>query len=150
MFKILQAKLQPYMYREIQMYKLGLEKTEEPEIKLPHPLYHKKARELQEKTSTSPPLIMLKPWTMWIRTNCGKFLKRRKYQTTWPAFWETCRQDKKQWIEVDMEQKTGSKLEKEHIKAVYCHSVYYLTWRIHHVKCHSGWIISWNQDFQEK
>ena len=39
----------------------------------------------------------------------------------WPASWEICMQVKKQQLEVDMEQKTGSKLGKEYVKAVYCH-----------------------------
>ena len=42
-------------------------------------------------------------------TNCGKFFKRWDYQTTWPAFWKTCVQVKKQQLELDMEQQTGSK-----------------------------------------
>ena len=42
-------------------------------------------------------------------------------------------QVKKQQLEMDMEQRTGSKLGKEHIKAVYCHPAY-LTY-MHHVKC---------------
>ena len=55
-----------------------------------------------------------------------KFLKRwkiLKYQTTLPS-WEICMQDKKQQLELDMEQQTGSKLEKEYIKAVHCHPAY--------------------------
>ena len=44
------------------------------------------------------------------------------YQTTLPVSWETCMQDKKQQLEPDMEQWTGSKLGKEYVKAVYCHS----------------------------
>ena len=67
---------------------------------------------------------MPKPLTMWITTNCGKYLKRWEYQTTWPASWETCIQVKKQQLELDVEQQTGSKLGKEYIKAVYCHPVY--------------------------
>jgi len=47
---------------------------------------------------------------VWITTNCGIFLMRWKYQATLPAFWETCMQDKKQQLEPDMEQWTGSKL----------------------------------------
>ena len=54
----------------------------------------------------------------------GKFWKRWEYQTTWPASWETCMQVRKQQLELDTEQQTGSKEEKEHVKAVYCHSVY--------------------------
>ena len=61
---------------------------------------------------------------MWITTNCGKFFKRWGYQTTLPASWETCLQAKKQQLELDMEQRTGFKLGKEHIKAVYCHLAY--------------------------
>ena len=41
-----------------------------------------------------------------------------------PASWETCIQVKKQQLEPDMEQRTGSKLGKEYVKAVYCHSAY--------------------------
>ena len=46
---------------------------------------------------------------VWITTNCGKFLKRWEYQTTWPASWEICMQVRKQQLELDMEQQTGSK-----------------------------------------
>ena len=45
-------------------------------------------------------------------------------QTTWPASWEICIQVKKQQLELDMEQQTGSKSGKEYIKAVYCHHAY--------------------------
>ena len=54
-------------------------------------------------------LTMPKPLTIWITINCGKFLKRWEYQTTWPAFWEICMQVRKQQLELDMEQQTGSK-----------------------------------------
>ena len=53
-----------------------------------------------------------------------KILKRWEYETTLPASWEICMQIKKQQLELDMEPRTGSKLEKEYIKAVYCHSAY--------------------------
>ena len=53
-----------------------------------------------------------------------KFLKRWEYQTTWPASWEISMQAKKQKLESDMEQWTGSKLEKEYVKVVYCHPTY--------------------------
>ena len=67
---------------------------------------------------------MLKPLTVWITTNFGKFFKTWEYQTTWPASWEICMQVKKQQLESDMEQETGSKLGKEYIMAVYCHPAY--------------------------
>ena len=57
-------------------------------------------------------------------TDCGKLLKKWEYQTTLPASWETCIWAKKQQLEPDMEQPTGSKLGKEYIKTVYCHLAY--------------------------
>ena len=61
---------------------------------------------------------MLNPLTVWITTTHGKILKTWEYQITSPASLETCIQVKKQQLELDMEQKTGSKLGKEYIKAV--------------------------------
>ena len=81
-------------------------------------------QESSRKTSTSVSLTTPKPLTVWKTTKCGKFLKRWEYQTTFPASWEICMQVKKQQLEPDMEQWTGSKLGKEYIKAVYCHPAY--------------------------
>ena len=67
---------------------------------------------------------MPKPLTVWITTNCDKFLNRWENQITLPASWEICMQVKKQQFEPDMEQQTGSKLGKEYIKAVYCYPAY--------------------------
>ena len=69
-------------------------------------------------------MTMPMPLTVWITINCGKFQKRWEYQTTWPASWEIYVQVKKQQLELDMEQQTGSKSEKEYVKAVYCHPAY--------------------------
>ena len=77
---------------------------------------------LYSSISTSALLTKPKPLTVWMTTNCGKFLKRWEYQTTLPASWEICMQVKK--LELDMEQQTGSKLGKEYVKAVYCHPAY--------------------------
>ena len=98
------------------------EKAEEPEIKLPISIGSLKKQEISRKTSTSALLAMPKPLTVWITTNCGKFFKRWEYQTTLPASREICMQVKKQQLELDVEQQTGSKSGKEYIKAVYCHS----------------------------
>ena len=76
------------------------------------------------KTSTSASLTMLKPLTVWITTDCEKFLKRLENPATWPASWETCMQDKKGQLVLAVEQWTGSKLGKESIKAVCCHPAY--------------------------
>ena len=68
----------------------------------------KKAREFQKNIYfcflTAPKLL-----TVWITINCGKFWNRWEYQTTWPASWETYMQVRKQHLELDMEQQTGSK-----------------------------------------
>ena len=107
-----------------QMYKLDLKKAEELENKLPTFVGSQKKQENCRKTSTSVSLTTLKPLTVWITTNCGKFLKRHEYQTTLPASWETCMQVKQQQVELDMKHQTGSKLGKEYVKAVYCHPAY--------------------------
>jgi len=91
-----------------QMFKLVLEKAEEPEIKLPTSAGSWKKEESSRKT-ISALLTMSKPLTVWITINCGKFWKRWEYQTTWPASWETYMQVRKQQLELDMEQQTGSK-----------------------------------------
>ena len=93
----------------IQMFKVVLEKAEESEIKLPTSGRSSKSQESSRKTSISSLLTMPKPLTVWITINCGKFRKRCKYQTTWPASRETYMQVKKQQLELDMEQQTGSK-----------------------------------------
>ena len=88
-----------------------------------HLLDHRKSKGIPEKH-----LLLFywlcQPLTVWITTNCGKFWKRWEYQTTWPGSWEICMQVRKQQLELDMEQQTGSKLGKEYIKAVYRHPTY--------------------------
>ena len=106
------------------MFKLILEKAEELEIKLPTPAGSLKKQESSRKASTSALLTMPKPLTVWITINCGKFWKRWEYQTTWSASWEICMQVKKQQLELDMEQQTGSKSGKEYVKSVYFHPAY--------------------------
>ena len=102
-----------------QMFKLVLEMAEEPETKLPTSVGSSKKHESSRKISTSALLATPKPFTVWITTKYGKFLKRWEYQTTWPASWEICMQVKKQQLELDMEQQTGCKLGKEYAKVAY-------------------------------
>ena len=81
MLKILQARLQQYVNCKLtEMFKLYLENTEESEIKLPTSVGSSKKQESSRKTFAL--LAMPKPFTVWITTNCGKFLKKWKYQTT--------------------------------------------------------------------
>ena len=109
MLKILQARLQQYMNMNFQMFQLDLENVEEPEIKLPIFAGSSKKQESSRKTSISALLTMSKTWILWITINWGKFWKRREYQTTWPASSETYMQVRKQDLELDKEQQTGSK-----------------------------------------
>ena len=64
------------------MYKLGFEEAEEPEIKFTGS-WRKQGN--SKKTATYASLTMLKTLTVWVTTNCGKFLKRWEYQTTLPV-----------------------------------------------------------------
>ena len=73
MLKILQARLQQYMNRELSDVQAGFKKAEEPEIKLPTSVGTLKKQESSRKASTSALLTMPKPLTVWITTNCGKF-----------------------------------------------------------------------------
>ena len=68
-----------------QMFKLVLEKAEEPEIKLPTSTGSSEKQEGSRKASISALLTMPKPLTVWITINCRKFFKRWEYQATWPA-----------------------------------------------------------------
>ena len=90
--KILQARLQYTWTMNFQMFKLDLEKTEEPEIKLPISTGSSKKQESYRKTSTFALLTTPKPLTVWITKNCGKFWKRWEYQTTLSSSWEICMQ----------------------------------------------------------
>ena len=73
MLKILQARLQQYVNHELPDIQAGLEKAEEPEIKLPTSAGSLKKQENSRKTSISALLTMPKPLTVWITRNCGKF-----------------------------------------------------------------------------
>ena len=108
MLKILQAKLCNMWTVNFQMFKLDLEKVEEPEVKLPTSVASSKKQESSRKAPTVALLTTPKPLTVWITTSCGKF-KRWEYQTTSPASWEICMQFRKQQLELDMKQQTGSK-----------------------------------------
>ena len=75
MLKFLHDRLQKHVNGELQMYKLDLEKAEEPKIKLPTFVGSWRKPESSRKTSASASLNMLKPLTVWVTTDCGKILK---------------------------------------------------------------------------
>ena len=83
MLKILQARLQQYMNRELPDVQAGFRKGKGTRDQIANICWIiKKAREFQKKTSISALLTMLKPLTVWSTINCGKFFKRWEYQTT--------------------------------------------------------------------
>ena len=86
MLKILQAMFQQYVNHELPDVQAGFRKGRGTRDQIANIRWIiEKAREFQKKTSTSPLLTMPKPLTVWITTDCRKFLKRWDYQTTLPA-----------------------------------------------------------------
>ena len=109
MLKILQARLQHYMNHELPDVQAGFRKSRGIRNQITNICWIiEKSREFQKNIYFCF-LTMPKALTMWITINCGKFWKRWEYQTTLPASWEICMQVKKQQLELDMEQQTGSK-----------------------------------------
>ena len=97
------------------MFKLHLEKAEEPEIKLITFAGSSKKQENSRKTSTSGSLTTLKPLTVGIITNYVKLLKRWEYQTIWSPSLETCA-GQEATVRTYMEQRIDLKLGKEYVK----------------------------------
>ena len=102
--QILQARLQQYVNWELPDVQAGFRKGRGTRDQVANICWIIK-QENSRKTSTSALLTMPKPLTVWITTNCGKFLKKWEYQTTLPASWDICMQVKKQQFELDMEKK---------------------------------------------
>ena len=100
MLKILQARLQQYMSRELPDVQAGFRKGRGARDQIANIHWSSKKQKSFRKTSTSALQTMPKPLTVWITTNCRKFFKRWKYQTSWPAFWETCMQVRRQQLEL--------------------------------------------------
>ena len=109
MLKILQARLQQYVNRELPDVQAGFRKGRGTRDQIASICWiMEKATEFQKNIYFCF-IDYAKALTAWITTNCGKFWKRWEYQTTWPASWETYIQVRKQQLELDMEQQTGSK-----------------------------------------
>ena len=122
--KILQASLQQDMNWELPGVQAGFQRDRgtRDQITNIHWIIEK-AKEFQ-KNMYFCFIDYTKALTVWMMTNYGKFLKRWEYQTVLPISWETWMQVKKQQLEQDMKQWTGSKLGKKYIKAVYSHPAY--------------------------
>ena len=120
--KVLQVRLQQYVNCELPVVQAGFRKGRGIRDQIANICWTiEKAWEFQKNNAL---LTTPKPLVLWITTNCGKFFKRWEYQTTLPAAWKICMQVKKQQLELDMEQQTGSKSRKEYVRAVYCHPAY--------------------------
>ena len=108
MIKILQARLQQYMNHELPDVQAGFRKGRGTRDQIANICWIiEKARELQKNfcfIDYTKALDFVDHSRLY-----GKFCKRWKYQTTWPASWEICMQVRKQQLELDIEQQTGSK-----------------------------------------
>ena len=109
MLRILQARRQQLVNCELAYGQAGFRKGRGIRDQIANICWIIEKQESSRKTSISTLLTMPKPVTVWIIINYGKFWKRWEYQTTWPASWEICMQVRKQQLELDMEQQTGSK-----------------------------------------
>ena len=108
MLKILQARLQQYVNRELPDVQAGFRKGRGTRDQIASICWiMEKAREFQKNIYFC--FIDYAKAIVWITINFGKFWKRWEYQTTWPASWEIYMQVRKQQLELDMEQQTGSK-----------------------------------------
>ena len=100
MLKILQARLQQYMFQELSYVQAGFKKSRGTKDHIANNHWTIEIQENSRKISTSASLIMLKPLTLWITINCGK---RWEYQASLPSSCETCVQVRKQQLEHDIE-----------------------------------------------
>ena len=109
MLKILQARIQEYLNHELPDVQAAFRKVRGTRNQIANIHWIMEKQESSRITSISALLTMAKTLTVWITINCEKFWKRWEYQIIWPASWETCMQVRKQQLELDMEQQTGSK-----------------------------------------
>ena len=123
MLKILQARLQQYVNCELPYVQAELRKGRRTRGQIANLLWiFGQAREFQKNIHFC--FIDYAKAFDCVDHKYGKFLKRWEYQTTSPASWEIYLQVRKQQLELDMEQQTGSKSGNEYVKSVYCHPAY--------------------------
>ena len=109
MLKIFQGRFHQYVNHELPGGQAGFRKGRATRDQIANIYWIiEKAREFQKNIYFCF-IDDVKALTVWIITNCGKFWKRWEYQTTWPSSWETYMQVRKQQLELDTEQQTGSK-----------------------------------------
>ena len=88
-------------------------------------LDHRKKQESSRKTSYFCFIDYAKASDSVDHNKLWEILKEIGIPDHWPASWEMCMQVRKQELDLVMEQQTGSKSEKEYIKAVYSHPIYF-------------------------
>ena len=128
MLKILQTRLQQYVNHELPDVQAGIRKGKGNRDHIANWIIKilwiiRKAREFQENIYFCF-IYYTKAFDCVDHNKLWKILQEMGIWDTWPASWETCMQVKKQQLELDMEQQTGSKSGKEYIKAAYCHPAY--------------------------
>ena len=121
MLKILQARLQQYVKQELPDVQTGFRKGRGTRDQIANIFWIMEKERQFHKNIYFYFFDYAKAFDCVDRNKLWKILKS---QTTLPASWEFCMQVKKQQLEPDMEQWTGSKLGKEYVKAVYCHPAY--------------------------
>ena len=110
MLKILQARLQQYVNHELPDVEAVFRKGRGTRDQLANICWIiEKTREFQKKNIYFCFIDYAKAFDCVDHNKLGKFWNRWEYQTTWPASWETYTQVRKQQLELDMEQQTGSK-----------------------------------------
>ena len=139
MLKILQARLQQYMNHELPGVQAGFWKGRATRDQIANICWIiKKSKRVPENFYFCF-IDFSKVFNCVAHNKLWKIWKRWEYQTTWSPSWETCMQVRKQQLELDMEQQTGTKSGKEYVKAVYCHPDY-LTY-MHSKSCKiPGWM----------
>ena len=123
-FKILQVRLQQYVNEELPDVQARFRKGRGTRDQIANIHWSPKKQENFRKTFTSAPLTTVMPLTVWITTNCEKFLKTWDYQMTLPACWEICMQVKKQHLDLDIEQWTNQERSKSRLYTVTLHIFY--------------------------
>ena len=110
MLKILQARFQQYVNHELPDVQAGFRKGGGTRDQIANICWFmEKAREFQKKNIYFCLIDYAKAFDCVDHSKLWKILKRWEYQTTWPASWETYIQVRKQQLELDIEQQTGSK-----------------------------------------
>ena len=132
-----------------QMFKLVLEKAEEPEIKLQHLLDHRKSKRVPEKH-----LLMhywlTKAFDCVDHDKLWNILKEMAIPEHITCLLINMYAGQEAKVRTRKKQRTGSKLGEEYIKALHCQPAYLTPCRVHHVKCQPGWSMSCNQDWWEE